>query len=417
MEFKAKSLDGVFCKMMLAFALFPFVLLGQNAKSAAGEEPFLYLKVQLAKNVKPASLKPGEVVEGILTRGVYWREKEVIPADSHVSLVVDRLEQRKRPPNDHWPWVIKAFTPRHEKSPVFHSAHVLLPDGRTMDLQVSLLALGQRVEARRNSRKRQSNSHSSTASSDRTSQVSASPAGVTASLEALVNAADMAAQPGGQIPSSSAENVTVPAGTQAKVILLDSVSASGSRLGDTLHARLIEPVLVDSKVVIPAGTVLEGVVAKAQKPRVLSRAGSLLISFTSIDNPEEAAKHIDTSVADVSVDKRSHTKIDPEGQLQGDRPGVAWMLINLGVTGGLSKVADDTTQLIIEAMVSTATDASTAGTARIVAACVSGVFMLTRHGGDVVLPKFTEMDLTFNRPLAFSAVASSGNHREPNGRD
>jgi hypothetical protein len=50
----------------------------------------------------------------------------------------------------------------------------------------------------------------------------------------------------------------------------------------------------------------------------------------------------------------------------------------------LAKVADDSTQLIMESIISAATDVSTAGTSRIVAACVSGVFMLTRHGRDVV---------------------------------
>jgi hypothetical protein len=51
---------------------------------------------------------------------------------------------------------------------------------------------------------------------------------------------------------------------------------------------------------------------------------------------------------------------------------------------------------------------STAGTSRIVAACVSGVFMLTRHGRDVVLPKFSEIDITFNRPsLTRPAVVKS----------
>jgi len=33
--------------------------------------------------------------------------------------------------------------------------------------------------------------------------------------------------------------------------------------------------------------------------------------------------------------------------------------------------------------------------------------MLTRHGRDVVLPKFTEMDITFSRPVVLSAGAPS----------
>src|SRR5256884_9650389 len=95
--------------------------------------------------------------------------------------------------------------------------------------------------------------------------------------------------------------MTVPAGTQAKVILMDAVSASGSHEGDTFRARLIEPISVSSTFVLPAGSVLEGRVAKAQKPRMMSRSGSLLLSFTSVTNPDGTDKRIDASVAGGSL--------------------------------------------------------------------------------------------------------------------
>lgn len=78
------------------------------------------------------------------------------------------------------------------------------------------------------------------------------------------------------------------------------------------------------------------------------------------------------------------------------------MAINIGVSAGLSKEADDMTQLIVEALISSATDASTAGTARIVSSCVSGIYMVSRHGRDVVLPRFTEMDISLDRPVSIS---------------
>lgn len=58
----------------------------------------------------------------------------------------------------------------------------------------------------------------------------------------------------------------------------------------------------------------------------------------------------------------------------------------------------------IEVIVSSATDISTAGTALIAGASASGLFMLTRHGRDVVLPKFTETDIIFDRPVSLSAA-------------
>jgi hypothetical protein len=59
---------------------------------------------------------------------------------------------------------------------------------------------------------------------------------------------------------------------------------------------------------------------------------------------------------------------------------------------------------VIEALVSSATDVSTAGSGRIAAACISGLFMLTRHGRDIVLSKFTEMEIVFDRPATIPAL-------------
>jgi hypothetical protein len=80
------------------------------------------------------------------------------------------------------------------------------------------------------------------------------------------------------------------------------------------------------------------------------------------------------------------------------------------MTAGISKEVDDGVQLVIEAIVATATDASTAGTSRIVSSCVSGIYMATRKGRDIVLPRFTEMEITIDRPLSVSTtpvIASS----------
>lgn len=85
------------------------------------------------------------------------------------------------------------------------------------------------------------------------------------------------------------------------------------------------------------------------------------------------------------------------------------MAINLGMTG-ISKEVHDGLQLIIEALVSTATDASTAGAGRIASVCASTIYMATRHGRDAVLPRFTEMDISFDHPVSLSigvAVATS----------
>jgi hypothetical protein len=142
---------------------------------------------------------------------------------------------------------------------------------------------------------------------------------------------------------------------------------------------------------------------KATPPRIPSRAGSLTIAFESVRLPEGLRIPVSASLSSVNVSIGSPLKMDREGKLHGSRPGVLWTLVNAGAAGGIAKEVDDGTQLIVEALISTATDASTAGTARIAGSIVSGTFMLTRKGRDAVLPNHTEMAITLNRSVTLSS--------------
>lgn len=367
----------------------------------------VYVKVRLAKTVKVSALKPGDVIEGKLAQDVYSGDRELFPADSSVRLTVDKLGRRRRVSNDHWPWVVQAFTPRHENYPTFQSAAVSLSDGKEVPLRVSLISINRETEVRAQTKKAKHPAANPAAQPGDESATQAESAntgpresGPFVTLEAVNPAETMGPSGEGSSGLALPGPVTLASGTRAKIVLLGGVSASKSHPGDSFQARLVEPVRLDSRVVLPEGTLVGGKVVKSTPPRILSRAGSLLLSFTDLTLPGRAGIPALASVTAVELDQRSRTKVDPEGKLHGDRPGKAWMAINLAVTAGIAKEVDDGTQLIIEAIVSTATDASTAGTARIVAACASGLFILTRHGRDVVLPRFTEMNISFDRPVS-----------------
>jgi hypothetical protein len=380
----------------------------------------VYVKVRLDKSIKVSALKPGDVIQGNLAQDVYSGDRELFPANSPIRLTVDKLGRRRRIPNDHWPWVVKAFTPRHENYPTFQSAVVSLPDGKEVPLRVSLIFINRETQviAQAKTKKRSQPAASSAIKSEDASATQApspadagsktseskkvAPAPKDDSTFVILEAADPTET--ASAPSSTGfalpGPVTLAAGTRAEIIILGEVSASKSRPGDSFQARLVEPVRLDSNIVLPEGTLLGGKVVTRTPPRMLSRAGSILLTFTDVTLPGRAGVPAVASVTAAELDERSHTKIDPEGKLHGDRPGKAWMAINIGVTAGIAKVSDDTMQLIIEAIVSTATDASTAGSGRIAAICASGLFMLTRHGRDVVLPRFTEMNISFDRPVS-----------------
>ena len=383
-----------------------------RAKDPASANSGLYVKVQLNNPVKLSKLKPGEVLEGKLARDVYSSDRKVFTAGSAVHLTVDHLEKRRRVPDDHWPGVVKLFTPRHQNYPVFNTASVSAASGESA-LQVTVISISRRRDVHAQPKKKGSGPQAGAVETSQSGSVSGAKKEIPATIvmEAVVPGdSDRSSANAGETAAPTpelSELETLPAGTICKILLLGDVSASKSKPGDAIRARLLEPVLLNSNIVLPAGTVFGGTVVKKTPPRWGSRAGSLYLTFTGVTLPGGNLVPIAASLTGAELDRRSHTKIDPEGQLQGEHPGKAWMAINIAVTAGLAKEADDTLQLIIEAFVSTATDASTAGVGRIAATVVSGIYAVSRKGRDVVLPRFTEMNIALDRPLAVTKKAES----------
>jgi len=370
--------------------------------SGTPKEAGLYMKVQLPGSLKMSKLKPGQMVEGSLARDVYSADRRLFSSGSHVLLSVDHMEKRKRTPNDHRPWVVNAFTPRQERYPVFKQA-IVQQDGLQNSLSVSLLFVDRMHEVHARAKKSPSSvsEHRAVEVSHPNQRKAGTP---TIVLEAFGTPEEefktSDSNPNSELdPSIPA---TIPAGTRCKIVLLGTVSASKSRAGDIVTARLLEPVLLDSKVALPAGSYFKGKILKTTPPRWLSRSGSLYLGFTEVTLPNGNSMRVAASLAGAELDERSHTTIDAEGKLRGERPGKVWMAINFGMTTGVAKGVDDSMQLVIEALISTATDASTAGTSRLISSGASALYLATRHGRDVVLPRFTEMDISFDRPVSLN---------------
>ena len=339
--------------------------------------------VHLDHRPKYSKLHSGDVVEGSLLGSLYAGDQKLFPAGSRVRLTIDGIEKHKKAalPQDR-PFVLRLLAPRHEAVPLFRAARIAPPGGADVPATAAFVRLARTVEVRAKSSR------------------PGAPAVKTAAKGGLVMVVKLgvnglAAQP----PALDTSPSTLAAGTHAELILMQNLSASKNRRGDVFEARLSEPLRQGDRVVIPAGSVFEGLITRSVAPRRLSRPGSLLLSFTRLTLPGGAAAPLLATPASVEAEAGSRLRMDPEGGLHAGGPGVARLMLEAGLTAGIAKVADDGTQLVIELLVSTATDASTAGTARIVAACASGLFLLTRHGRDVILPEYTRLDVVLNRPL------------------
>ncbi len=381
---------------------------GAYAQSTADPTPVIW--IALGDRVQIKNLAPGATLEGKVERSVYWRDAEVFPKGSKVRMVVDFIESRKKAYKvDDRPFVIHVFSPRHEVVARFRSVAVLLPGGEEVPLRTTFIALAQRAELNAESAKPSALERNAAAGGNgpapKSKPQKSAPAWVL-TLQAEPEGktfpalAEERAGKTEEAPAACPEPCTIPDGTRMSLVLLRGLSASKDPQGLSFRAMLLEPVRAGSAVAIPQGSILEGVLARRIPPRRLYRPGSLNLLFTHLALPDGAATAIAASPVAAEVDRGTHMTMDSEGRIHAQHPGKARFLLDFGVTGGISKVSDDTTQLIIEAISSTATDASTAGVARFAAMGASAIFLLTRHGRDVILPPYTEMDVSLSRAVS-----------------
>jgi hypothetical protein len=130
---------------------------------------------------------------------------------------------------------------------------------------------------------------------------------------------------------------------------------------------------------------------------MLSRAGKLYLRVDRIVPAEEEPLRVRGSLSAAEADGRSRFALDEEGTLHGRKPGMLNGLVDVGYAYFLGKVSDDIAETPIRAIGATMSDAAVANAARYVGLGSSLVFLITRHGRDVSLPKYALIEIDFGR--------------------
>jgi len=144
---------------------------------------------------------------------------------------------------------------------------------------------------------------------------------VIASLLLLVTLASAQVSPAGpdaaNPPSASPPTLTIPAGTKVPVVLKHAISTRGSREGDAVYAETSFPVVANGRVLIPAGTYVQGRISHIQQAGRIKGRAEVLMHFTTLIYPSGYTVLLPGAVENApGVDK---TKIkDEEGTIRAD---------------------------------------------------------------------------------------------------
>jgi hypothetical protein len=141
------------------------------------------------------------------------------------------------------------------------------------------------------------------------------PVGSPATAPPANSTAGAPAAPGAPAVASAAK-IMVPAGTHIPLVLHNAVSTRSARPGDPVYFETLFPVMIDGKVVIPAGSYVSGEVTESKRPGRVKGRGELMIKLTTMILPNAYMVNLNAVPSNAATGGNETT--DSEGKIIGD---------------------------------------------------------------------------------------------------
>lgn len=200
--------------------------------------------------------------------------------------------------------------------------------------------------------------------------------------------------------AKDSDTLTIPAGAQIPLALKQAISTKTAREGDPVYATTTFPFVINDRVLVPAGTYVQGRISSVKRAGRVHGRAEVLMHFTSLIYPNGYTILLPGSVQNVPG-QGSHGVKDKEGTIQQD-----------GQTG--QKVGTAATTAATGAAIGGLSGHGWTGAgigAGIGGAAGAAIGMLTR-GHDVTLDEGAAVNMVIQRPIAVDATRISGNPPE-----
>jgi hypothetical protein len=203
----------------------------------------------------------------------------------------------------------------------------------------------------------------------------------------------------------------LPQGTEIHLTLLTPINSAESKEGDSFVAVLAQPVALDSRIILPAGTRLHGVIGTVQKAKFFSAFKGQAYLNLSFKTLEVESRLIPVRMSLVAIGKprvdsgtspiRTDVKIT-EGEVVEQKHDYKGDALGLALGGGTGS----TIGLI----------AGNLGRGMGIGFAVGAVYVAARKGKEVNLPADTAMLARVDGALTVPDIAASNSVRDSNPR-
>ncbi len=192
------------------------------------------------------------------------------------------------------------------------------------------------------------------------------------------------------IPATSpdADAYTLAAGTRIAVVLKHAITTRSARQDDPVYAETTFPVVSNGHIVIPAGTYVQGVIQRSQRPGRVKGRGELVIHFNTLIFPSGYTLLLPGSIDSIPGADQTDMKDKKEGTVesQGNKGKDAGTIVTAAGTGAVLGAA-------------VARSARGAGVGGLLGAGVGIASVLLTRGPDVRIESGTLVDMVLEREI------------------
>ncbi len=203
---------------------------------------------------------------------------------------------------------------------------------------------------------------------------------------------------GSDSPAKGApQTYVVPSGTRLPLILHNAITTRNAKPGDPVYLETLFPVVINGRILIPAGSYVQGEILEAKRPGKVKGTGEIRLRLNSMILPNGYA--VDFNAVPTNAGTGGNEATDSEGKMHGDTnkagdAGVVAETTGIGATIG-----------------AVAGGGKGAGIGAGAGAAAGLAAVLLTRGPELELPRGTTVDVILNRAVYLDA--SRDNFTDP----
>ncbi len=184
--------------------------------------------------------------------------------------------------------------------------------------------------------------------------------------------------------------IALPAGTHLPLVLENAISTRSTKRGDPVYFQTIYPVILNGKILVPAGSWVNGQVTEAKRAGRIKGRAEVMMRLTTLILPNAYVVSLVASPSDAGTGGNETT--DKEGKIKGDtdKAGDAGTVISTTMAGaGIGAIASQS--------------ARGAGIGAGIGAAAGLATVLLTRGPDATLPRGTTLDAVLDHTIMLDA--------------